>query len=252
MEEENPSKIQQFLHQNAIGVIVFLVIQIIIVILLVTIISNINNNSFEAPSTKIFNLTQKVNDLPTDSVEPIQVSLYDAVEINKGTLQSITDSDAEVRDGSVVNLYFEKQNVHYVSFIVDIPSISQSYQVFHEWSDEANNPYIMLNMATMTMCLPQSMSIYEDFKCHDRFAQNGQRIIVSTFIKYFNFDGFTAFVKEKENNVININPISTDISKAVKDSYIQQVKESVKSLAIPSELFEYYVMQQKDYTYIFE
>ena len=36
---------------------------------------------------------------------------------------------------------FDSKN--YVSFIVDLPDIGQSYRVYYEWSDSEDNPYII-------------------------------------------------------------------------------------------------------------
>ncbi|MCR5699972.1 MAG: hypothetical protein K6G49_00865 [Candidatus Saccharibacteria bacterium] len=247
--DNNLSKLQAYIRQNPVLVSIFVLLQIIFVILLIFVIKNLNTSTFEESNLPVSNLKQDLQDLPENSVETIQTALYDAVATNQGTLNSIEDSDARVREGTLVNLYFEKQNMHYVNVIIDIPSIQQSYQIFNEWSDNPTNQFYMLNMATMAMCLSKDQIIYQDFNCKDKYNQKGQNIVTAEFLKYFTFNQFTPILRNSDLSTVYINPVSFDINDNTKQSYIQETKDAISSLGISPDIFKYKVQSLDDLDY---
>ena len=250
MGQDNLTKIQQYIQQNPIVIGIFCFSQIVLIIILIFIIGNINKSSFEISNTKISNLAQEISQLPNNSIEVIQSELFNAVELNQGTLQSIEKSDATIRKDSLIEKYYEKQDVHYVNFIVDIPSIEQSYQVFHEWIEKKNNPYFLVNRSTMVMCVLEEYNIYENFDCKDSYDKNGQRAIASEFLQYEPFDYFSVFTKtEDQYHTIYINPSNFNIDDSTKQSYIQKTKDAITSLGISPEIFEYHILTQDELNY---
>lgn len=242
MEEQNLNKFQQYIRQNPAVVGIFVFLQVIFIILIIVVVINTKTNTFQESNLSISNLEQDLQNLPTNSVDAIQTVLYDAIADNKGTLTNLKDSDAKVRKDTLINLYFEKQNMHYTSFIVDIPSIEQSYQIFHEWSDDNANPYYLTNHVTIAMCPKKEQTIYVDFQCHDRYSQNGQAFVVSEFLPYMNSSGYNTFIKyDRAPYTIIISPNTFNVDDNTKNTYIEQTKEKVASLGFPADIFSYYV-----------
>lgn len=247
----NYNKFQQYIRQNPILLGVFIFIQITFVILLAILINRFaNTETFEESNLPISNLEKDLQDLPENSVSTIQVALYDAVAENHGTLSDIEKNDAKVRDGTMVNLYFERQNMHYINFIVDIPSVQQSYQIFNEWSDNPVNKYYMTNKVTMAMCLPEDEIIYQNFSCEDNFDHKGQNIITAEFLKYFSFEYFTPTLKNSDPSIININPVNANVDDDSKQLFIQETKDAISSLGISPEVFQYHIVSQDELDYV--
>lgn len=247
------NKFQQFIRQNIVTVSIFAVLQIFIIVIVIALVNITSSSKYSPPSIEVSGLSQKLEDVPRNSIDVIQSAVYDAVENNGGTLFGVKKSgDAEIRTGTLINTYFEDINMHYINFVVDVPSIEQSYQVFHEWSDDATNMYFMTNMATMVMCPVESQVIYPNFDCQDEYNHRGQFIVASVFIKYFSFSHFN--VSSSVNPpLIAISTGSLDpIGKETGEIYIQEVKDAISSLGISPNLFEYYIMKPSDYTYKIE
>lgn len=249
MEETKLNKLQQYIQQNPVLVGTFAVIQIIFIIVLIVIFSNLNKDTYTPANIPISYLNDDLAELPENSVNVIESMLYDSIASNGGTLDSISNSDARVRENSMVDIYFEDIDMHYINFIVDISSIQQSYQVFNEWSDDRTNPNYLIDMATMIMCLPKEQIIYSDHNCKDKFNHNGQKILVSKFISHFDFGYFTPSFKEGNLSTVYINPISFNASESVKRSYIQKTKDAISSLGITPDIFEYHVLEQSELDY---
>lgn len=238
------NKFQQYIRQNPILIGIFIIFQTIFVILLIFVINKfVNTNTFKESSLPISSLKQDLQDLPENSIETIQTALYNIVAANKGTISNIENSDAKVRDGTMVNLYFEKQNMHYINFIVDIPSIQQSYQIFNEWSDDPVNQYYMTNRVTMAMCLHKEQMIYQNFDCRDDYSHNGQAFIASNFLYYLvDINYFRVYLQpEDAPYVVIIGPTTFNVDAASKPIYIEQTKEKIASLGLPPDAFSYYV-----------
>ena len=249
MEETKLTKLQHYIQQNSVMVGIFVAIQIIAIILFIVTINGINKSTFKLSNVPISNLSQDLENLPTNSVETIQDLLYDTITINQGTLNSISDSDAEVREGTMIDLYFENIDMHYVNFIVDIPSIQQSYQVFNEWSDDNSNPHYLINMVTMVMCPLKDQQIYNNQDCRDIFNHNGQKIIVSKFINQFDYNSFTPYFKEGDLSTVYINPAIPNVEDKVKQEYVQETKDMVDALGVSSDIFKYHVLEENEFNY---
>jgi hypothetical protein len=76
---------------------------------------------------------------------------------------------AVVREGSYSQIYDGKTGVSTVDFIVDVPSLKQSYGAHYEWgSDGGNDPDIGMRILS---CLPSNQLIYEKFACKDAMVE---------------------------------------------------------------------------------
>lgn len=127
---------------------------------------NENKNQF-GDHIPIKNYDQVVSNLPKLYKDSISSSLYDIVEHNtpnKSESELSSIKDAFIREDSA-NQEVLKQNIQYVgSFIVDIPSIKQSYQVQYTYSKNADDP-ILSGYPVLVSCLDTTKLIYGDFNC---------------------------------------------------------------------------------------
>lgn len=180
--ENGLTKFQNNIKENTNVVTVFLVFaEIIFVIVMVGILRSILEEPYIVPQVGITNFFEKIQDLPAESGEEIKEELYGVAALNSGALANIEDSGATIRENTIVNKYFKTINMHYVNFIVDIPSTQQSYQIFHEWSDDGNNPYFVADNSTLVMCPTKDKMVYDDFKCVDNSNRRGRYFVVETF-----------------------------------------------------------------------
>lgn len=242
MQDNSLNKIQQYFHQSPILVGVFVFIQLLFIVIVIYLIQSTNTDTYKISNLPVFDLTKEIEGLPESSVDPIQTVLYDTVTMNGGAINSIKDSDIRIREETLKNIYFSEQNIHYVSFIIDIPSLEQSFQIFHEWTNDSTNQYYLVNRATMVMCPLESQIKYSNFQCRDNYDNNGQAFIVSQFLPYLSFDGFNALTRyDKAPYVIIIAPETFNVSEDTKSVFIEQTKEKITSLGFPSDLFSYYV-----------
>ncbi len=123
--------------------------------------------------------------LPTDVQNSIEFSIYDIVAYNTDN-PNINKSGITVRNDSIVKAYREKTNVNYVTLIVDIPDLQQSYRVFYEWSDDKTNEYISPNNNAIAMCLNQKQIVYDSFQCKDMYPTY-KETLVSTAINQYGY-----------------------------------------------------------------
>ena len=124
---------------------------------------------------QISNLGSYTQGQPIDrrTLQRIQHSLYTIIKQNyKGYITNNSLSDILVRKDSYIQAYDADQKLRTISFIVDIESIRQSYQVKYSYSenkevtDSADYQY-----SNAVSCLPQDQMIYGYFYCQDVFTQ---------------------------------------------------------------------------------
>ena len=247
-------KFQEYVKQNPIIVIIFIFMEILIIVLIIASAQSLSHNDFQTPNIPVSSFQQELDNMPNGSKEAIQSSIYSAIALNGGTISSIGDSDAKIREGTLINHYFQDINMNYISFIVDIPSIEQSYWVFHEWSSDNNNKKYMINQSTMVSCPVKQQIIYYNFDCEDKYNGRSQNIVAKEFFPEIkkesdDFTEFNAFVDSENSSRIIIDAIHQNPSESTKKSDLEKVKSAVESLGISPDLFEYYFLQPSDITF---
>lgn len=142
------------------------------------------------------------------------------------------------------------QDLNFLSAIVDIPDIEQSYWFYSEYSSENGNKYIDYSKSYRMFCLDNTQeNVYPDFSCKDDFGFEGKHEIVSTLIGYFNFNYFSLSLPSKKGvTEVRIKPTNYNLNDVTKESYIQEAKNAVESLGVSPDLFTYYVMGPEDIT----
>lgn len=142
----------------------FVIAQLIVTVLIVAGFQAVLADDRVGLGVEVGGLQQQIQGLPDSSQKTIEYQIYQAVAKNT-TSGNVQNSGVTIRDGSLINDYYEDINVHYVSFIADIANAGQSYRVVHEWSNDLKNKYVSPNAATGVICLDKSELIYGEFNC---------------------------------------------------------------------------------------
>ena len=231
-------------------VVGFVVAQVIFIAFLGVSISQLSqsdeitdDNPSRIPVATIKNFDSVVPDGYYGSIEILERTLFELILKNTPSENVSTSVDVMIREDSVKTMHFEEQNINYLSAIVDIPDLEQSYWFYNEYSNDKNNQYIEYYKSFRIFCLvePQDI-IYPEFNCKDDFGLAGRRELVSDLITYFDFNYFSPSYSTAGGSVkIMIYPHSFDIDSETKQLYVQRTKEAVVSLGVPPDLFVYYV-----------
>ena len=213
--------------------------------------NEIEEGNYKAqPHIYIDNLSESIPSFPSEYVDIVQSLLLYIVQNNNSNI-NLADSKAEVRDGAVYQYYFSRPNISYTSAIIDIPAISQSYQLFFQYSNDEQNEFLDPNDSVVFLCIKDpSNIIYPDFNCKDTYSQKTRNAIAAKYLQFFKFDQFSAGIESKNYNLVNIFP--NNFSYVDKDTFLKETKQAIQSLGISPELFEYHIMRPEDITYIIE
>ncbi|MEO5690995.1 MAG: hypothetical protein ABIQ64_02310 [Candidatus Saccharimonadales bacterium] len=114
----------------------------------------------------------KVSSSNKEKIDYIQYDLFRVVNLNSDTsVSSNSIKDIVIRDKSFSEKYNEEIKTHTVTFIVDIKSLKQSYDVSYQWVDPSSDTQEVLDeYGTVVKCLPKEKLVYGDFGCEDMFT----------------------------------------------------------------------------------
>ncbi len=231
----------------------FIIIQLIFLIIVVATIIWINNSNNEPdsnvtrykkiPELTIKDLAANAPILSEPEIESIQKKLFQVVSENASSI-NVSKIEAVIRNDVTHAQKYNKSS--YLNMIVDIPSLEQSYEVIY-----STNALIDPDITTFVLCLDEDTeAVYKDFDCKSSDDSSTREKVVQAYLKYFKFDYFTAYVKPDDAGVIVISPaITYENSEETKAKYIDEVKESIESLGMHSDAYEYYVRTAKDVNY---
>lgn len=126
-----------------------------------------NHNPYGTEQVEISNLQAYTKGKPSDRNALMQAKyiLYTTIGYNVDT--SATDI-AKLKDVTIRNGTFSQTDdgpAHSVSFIVDIPSLSQSYRVKYAWNTEDKDAVDEWGIAVT--CLSEDDAVYPNFNCKD-------------------------------------------------------------------------------------
>ena len=118
----------------------------------------------------INNYDQVVSNLPRDRELAATRMLLYALHDNN---QSAIPADINIRNGSYSQTLEQDTMTYMTTYIVDIPSIQQSYRITDQYSPvEQYNP---VNYATVVTCLDDSEQIYDFSNCTDQIKEEQGR-----------------------------------------------------------------------------
>jgi len=118
-------------------------------------------------SIVIGNFDKYINNLPNTERTTLEIILRQVVDLNSSE-SGIAINDAFIRDGSTSQERGEDRQIYKTTFIVDIPSIKQSYKITNYFTD--NIEYFSADYRQLVTCLGVRDLIYGDFNCKDRFS----------------------------------------------------------------------------------
>ena len=128
--------------------------------------SNSNNSS---PVETIANFDQTVRNIPSSERDAIYDMLNNTLRMN-GVSSSI--DDATIRNGSYSQSITDTNKMIYTTtFIIDIPSVKQSYVVQDMYSPLPPTESGLVDYDTLVLCPDESQLIYGVFDCTDRIKQ---------------------------------------------------------------------------------
>jgi hypothetical protein len=113
--------------------------------------------------------------LPENRIDLIEKNLFDTIKMNVTSSDNWDATDAVIRDGSYKqSLYDTGKQITFTTFIVDIPSLKQSYRVNDYYSPFPVQMSGLLDYATLVLCLEKADLVYGEFDCMDRIKWEEQ------------------------------------------------------------------------------
>ena len=134
--------------------------------------TNNDQTTVATPSQiRINNFDQYVRNLSADRRDLIQQNLFNTVRMNLPSDTDLNITDAIIRDGSYSQTYDYNTQIYSTRFIVDIPSIQQSYVVTDKFSPLPPELSGLFDYATLVLCPDEKDLIFKPFNCTDRIRQ---------------------------------------------------------------------------------
>lgn len=230
---------------NLIGVILVMT-EIVFLVIMAILFVRVGEDQYVDGKVGVDGLEWQLSGVSENSLKTMDALLYDAISSNSQSFQNISSRGAIIRSNSLIDmrLDFADESVRYLSFMVDIPDIKQSYRAYYgyiepEYSDEYLNNVIGIGM----LCPSSDEMIYDDFGCSESIGGVNRNDIVAKYLKYSGFDEFIAYVdpEDAEKKHIKIVAKKYDYTDSEGEKYLQETKEFVESLGVSPELFEYTV-----------
>ncbi len=236
--------------------IIFIVLQIIVIVVLVSIFVNLNqgeeigeDDTSRQPKLSIEGFDSVSPKLPESSIAEIENSLISIARFNNDNVGMIDDVGA-IRPESLRTYYFGDQELGFFSAVIDIPSLKQSYQVFHDYTEKKGNLFYNQYFATVSSCNSGIVEdIYPDFECKDLHSKSIYGEIINKYIGFFKLNGLKLRFIDDTFSTIEIFTPDTTLDEAKKQSIIGQVKERIEQLGVPGDFFQYKVINIRDFDF---
>lgn len=217
-QSQQPQHPSKKLHPIFIAIIGLLAGVIITLVLFFTGILHFNPYGNDI---RIHNFSEFFPDVPKDNRNQLFANLYKIIDEN--LTESPKVKDATIRADSVVNRPNQSNNTTYSEFIVDIPSLQQSYRGQFTWSSDPDKNSTLTDHNNLVTCLAVFDLAYPSFGCRDILPTNepfytlaGKYPILRRLplnISYYNKNNerveYTVTYRPTENNT-NITLIITD------------------------------------------
>lgn len=241
------SSFQDKIRQHPI-LVIFVILQIVFLIILGVVLGNLSNENqgnltgeaYEEsrPQLTIENLAKSVDFLSGDDISNIQKTLFDKIMDNNNSLKA-SDVKADVREGTVRTFEADGIGMNLLSFIVDVPSLEQSYQVFYEYADKE----LELENPTSVLCLDNwSEKRYDNFSCRGSGDDDTRRGVVAMYLGGAEFNDFAVSMDEGRKVItMDVFP-NIVVDEEKRNGYIDEVKRAIEDLGMSPEMFEYRVM----------
>lgn len=173
-------------RRKALFILIAGLIAFILLVTVVFLLTQKNENQF-GKFIKIQNYDTKVKNLSSDMRDSMESYLYNIVVKNlEDETKASRVGDAMIREGSDSQEYTQQTQVYNGTFIVDMQSIKQSYNVQYVYS--TNDTKLVEGNTVVISCLPADQLIYGDFNCTDFVSeQSGDTDVLMQYLPFQNF-----------------------------------------------------------------
>jgi len=194
-------------------------------------LSALASDNADSESTKEIHINAYdtyIPNLPAFVRDALNQSLCANVKTNLKS-SNFNVGDANIRDGSV-EFEFDEIKTHSGSFIVDIQSIRQSYEMSYKWSQDKNKN--ILGVYTATKCLPSNKLLFGDFDCKDYLTDSANETKPNPILDYLPYSTFNYSIKANNDSGkleldADIFLYSADTRDGGRDESIKKYKSEV-------------------------
>ena len=184
-------------------------------------------------------LTDITPKLPTNSIDTIQRKLFDSVQNNIDDINT-TSTTATVRPDSVtIHPHLSESGLNYLSAIIDIPDLRQSYKLFYEYDSESADWTPSPHELFLITCLNQADEIlYSDFSCYDSHGPKIYNGVIAKYIRQLFSEDFSLYISNTDISSLYIRPFKT-VQFPQNQDYVTQAESIIESMGVPSSIFTY-------------
>ncbi len=146
-------------------ILIFVFLQLLFIILIVVAINRANSEKIGVINVEVEGLANEIPNLPEYGKEDIEYSIYAAIS---AATPEINKKGIYIRDGSIIDIYYEDAGKRYINFVADIPTLERSYRVIAEWDDGVTGDLLYDSASggkIGVLCLEKDELIYGEFDC---------------------------------------------------------------------------------------
>ena len=179
--------------------------------------------------SSIKNYSDYVKNIPSSERAQVQAALKEMLEKNNPGKDVGKISDITIRKDSYSQALNKETGIYASAYIVDIPSLKQSYQVESQataTADSSDAEAVGADYTTMVLCLDKKDLLYGNFACKDRISDENNLPYsdpVENVLPY-NGNDFSASYNgyDKVSNRINIQ-VLLYVNTSSNDPGMQQI-----------------------------
>lgn len=218
-----------------------LLVSLLVLMGVVVIIQNFTKNPFGSAIT-MAGYDQTIQTLPKEYKDSFDAMLYKIVALNSGDKKASGVRDASIRVGSH-KVKTATDSRHAGLFIVDIPSLRQSYEVQYEYTSNVRDNFTS-GYPLLISCPKKDQLRYGDFQCKDIYSQKFETVDpITTQLPHETIDYVINSVVDENNDtslVVTIYLSMADVSNPQQK--VERVKADVmkwlQSKAIDPSVYE--------------
>jgi hypothetical protein len=125
------------------------------------------NNVYSPVTTAIDNWTNTVYNLSDSERYQVESVLYETIKLNAVNMP--IDATSVIRTDTYSQTYDPTTQTYRTDFLVDIPSLEQTYRVMNYYSDLPPEESRLFEYTTMIYCPTEVELIWENFECTDYY-----------------------------------------------------------------------------------
>lgn len=244
-------KLSNFIKSHPILFLILIFLQILLLFLVIYPVksSDINYNQptpnprLNSQKITIYNFKETFPDLQKQDYRNIQDMLTEQIKNNLANQALPKHLDVNIRKNTIFKDYDPNTSIYFLNFIVDIKSISQSFQIIYEYSPIKNNPKLSPDTAQLILCPEKPQHKYHKSNCIDGWNSEGQRIKVFEKLQNHEFKNILLDLSDTKQRDISItiqdsNP-NFKLDSLTKTKYINKLKRYIRSIGFDETRYNY-------------